>query len=82
MKPEELDDFDEEEFEMIINGLIHPSDFMMSPDFLAGAYPAPVGGGMPGGMGGMPGGMPMGGAPNFSSYDSIIAQAYDEEEED
>jgi hypothetical protein len=49
----------------------------VSPDFMGG-YPAPVGGmGMPG----MPG-VPGMGEPAFSggSYDSMIAQAYDEED--
>lgn len=72
MREEELDEFDEEEFEMLINGLIHPQDMMMSPDMLAGAFPPPFGAG-----GGMPGG-----APNLSSMDGMIVQAYDEEEEE
>ena len=78
MEEKDFEDFDEEEFEMIINGLIHPTDMFMSPDMLAGAYPAHFGGGGMGTPGmGMPGGAPTGFG---SSYDSIIAQAYDEEE--
>lgn len=78
MREEEFDDFDEEEFEMLINGLIHPGDMFMSPDMLGGAYPPPVGGfgGMPGG--GAPGGF---GAPS-GSFDDMIAQAYDDFEDD
>jgi len=77
MEEKDFEDFDEEEFEMLINGLIHPGDMFVSPDFMGG-YPAPVGGmGMPG----MPG-VPGMGEPAFSgsSYDSMIAQAYDEED--
>ena len=73
MDEKDFEDFDEEEFEMIINGLIHPGDMFVSPDFMGGAYPPPVGGtGM---------GMPGMGGPAFagSPLDSMIAQAYDEE---
>ena len=75
MDEKDFEDFDEEEFEMLINGLIHPGDMFVSPDFMGGAFPPPIGGG-PGGMG-----MPGMGDPAFAggSYDSMIAQAYDEE---
>ena len=77
MDEKDFADFDEEEFEMLINGLIHPGDMFVSPDFMGGAFPPPIGG--PGGMPSMPG---MGGPASFANgYDSIIAQAYDEEEE-
>ena len=75
MEEKDFADFDEEEFEMIINGLIHPQDMFVSPDLMG--YPPAVGGpGMD--MPGMPG---MGAAPTTGNpYDSMIAQAYDEEE--
>lgn len=71
-----FEDYDEEELEMLINGLIHPNDMFVSPDFMGSAFPPPVGGpGM-----GMPG---MGGAPfSGSSYDNMLAQAYDDEDDD
>ncbi|MDO4400310.1 MAG: hypothetical protein Q4D27_05100 [Coriobacteriia bacterium] len=83
MEEKDFEDFDEEEFEMIINGLIHPTDMFMSPDMLAGAYPAPFGGGGMGAPGmGMPGGMPGGSPASFGSpYDAMLAEAYDEEDE-
>lgn len=73
MNEKDFEDFDEEEFEMIINGLIHPGDMFTPPDFMGG-YPTPFGAPAMGGM--QPG-------PNFGGpggFDSIIAQAYDEEE--
>ena len=77
MNEQDFADFDEEEFEMLINGLIHPGDMFTPPDFMGGAFPQPFGGP---GMGGM-GAAGMGGPASFTSgMDSIIAQAYDEEE--
>ena len=75
MEEKDFDDFDEEEFEMLINGLIHPQDMFVSPDLMG--FPAPVGApGM-----GMPGAGGMGAQPfTDNPYDSMIAQAYDEEE--
>ena len=75
MEEQDFADFDEEEFEMIINGLIHPGDMFTPPDMLGGV-PAPFG--MPGAMPGMPGMDAPGGF--MGGMDSIIAQAYDEEE--
>ena len=76
MNEQDFEDFDEEEFEMLINGLIHPGDMFTPPDFMGGAFPPPFG--APGMGMGAPG---MGGPANFASgMDSIIAQAYDEEE--
>ena len=78
MDEKDFEDFDEEEFEMLINGLIHPGDMFVSPDFMGGAYPPPFGGpGMPD-MGGPAAGGPAG----FGGMDSMIAQAYDDEEGD
>ena len=77
-----FDDLDEDEFEMLINGLIHPGDMFTPPDFMGGGFPPPFGSpgaGMPGGMGGMGG---MGGPAALGGMDSLIAQAYDEEEGD
>ena len=76
MEEKDFADFDEEEFEMIINGLIHPQDMFVSPDLMG--YPPAVGGpgmGMPG-MGGMGGQQPF----SDNAFDSMIAQAYDEED--
>jgi len=73
MDEKDFEDFDEEEFEMLINGLIHPGDMFVSPDFMGGAYPPPFG--APG-MGGPAAGGPVG----FGGMDSMIAQAYDDEE--
>ena len=76
MNEQDFEDFDEEEFEMLINGLIHPGDMFTPPDFMGGAFPQPFG--APGMGMGAPG---MGGPANFAGgMDSIIAQAYDEEE--
>lgn len=75
MDERDFEDFDEEEFEMLINGLIHPGDMFVSPDFMGGAFPPPMA--APGTGMGAPGGSPAGfGSP----LDSMIAQAYDEEE--
>lgn len=72
MKEEELDDFDEEEFELLINGLIHPGDMFTPPDFMPGAFPPP--------FGGMPGSTP---APGLGNLDGMLAAAYvDLDEED
>ena len=42
MDEKDFEDFDEEEFEMLINGLIHPGDMFVSPDFMGGAFPPPI----------------------------------------
>lgn len=69
MKEEELDNLDEEEFEMLVNGLIHPGDLFTPPDFMGG-MPAPFGG------------MPSTDAPAapLGGMDGMIAAAYDEME--
>lgn len=71
MNEEDFADFNEEEFEMLINGLIHPGDMFTPPDFMPGAFPAPVGG-VPSAPA----------APGFGNLDGMLAAAYDELEEE
>ena len=78
MDEKDFVDFDEEEFEMLINGMIHPGEMFTPPDMLGGAYPAPIGGMGAPGMGAPGMGAPMG----MGGFDDFIAQAYDEEEDD
>lgn len=75
MDERELDELEEEEFEMLVNGLIHPGDFLTPPDLIGGAYPAPFGGMAAGGPAGAaaPSPFPAG------SIDDLIVQAYEEE---
>lgn len=67
-----FEDYDEEELEMLINGLIHPNDMFVSPDSFAGGFP-----GAPGAPG-----MPGGAASPAGSFDAMLASAYDEMDED
>ncbi len=86
MDAKDLDEFEDEELEMLINGIIHPTEMFTPPDF--GSF-APVAGlgGMPGGspIGGMPGGaMPSGNIPSpFTpgSLEDLMTQEWDEEDE-
>lgn len=68
MDEREFEELDDEELEMLMNGLIHPDDFFTPPDLTGGSIPlAP---------GASPSPFPTG------SFDDLIARAYDDESDD